>query len=164
MTFAAGATTTTPPVGFAPERARIFGSGISFQVMAGAMHFGPANLFDTPLFETDPNDIFQIAGGNVRIGEISKKVAGVADYGRRLYFSGGPVFTVGAGSENSDPLWIARFNNGIDNTQLRVNVSDDITVPGSQDFLNVGETNNSNPPVWQSFFLSRWSGYLSRPA
>ena len=84
---------------------------------------------------TSPNTALQVAFGNVRIGEITPAggTSGSGE-GRRLYFSGGPSF-VSRDSENSDPLWIARFNDINDTTRLRINVGDN---PDPDDGLEIG--------------------------
>jgi hypothetical protein len=73
---------------------------------------------------TAPTDRLQIANGDIRLGEINPIGAGLLpDFGRRLIFSGGPG-TAAFNSDNSDPLWLARFNNAQDETELRLNLSD----------------------------------------
>lgn len=73
---------------------------------------------------TAPTDRLQIAFGDMRLGEINAIGVGVLpEFGRRLHFSGGPgtpAFT----SDNSDPIWLARFNQAQDETELRLNLSD----------------------------------------
>lgn len=62
--------------------------------------------------------------GDVRVGGISPINSGTyPGYGDRLYFSGsvaGPSFD----SDNSDPIWMARYNVASDQTELRLNLSD----------------------------------------
>lgn len=71
-----------------------------------------------------PTDRLQIANGNVRIGEINGVGTGVLpNFGRLLYFSGGPGTAV-FNSDNSDPIWMARYNFAQDETELRINLSD----------------------------------------
>lgn len=73
---------------------------------------------------TTPTDRLQIVNGNIRLGEINPTGFGVTPgFGRLLHFSGGPAGGV-FDSENSDPLWLARFNNAQDETELRLNLSD----------------------------------------
>lgn len=84
-----------------------------------------------------PASRLQIAGGDTRIGELSNGVA--AGYGRYLHFSGGG--NVGSGDgDNSDPLWVSRFNVASDRSELRVNTGDEIN---TGDAFVVGAHNGS---------------------
>jgi len=60
---------------------------------------------------------------DVRIGLVTKNEEGVAGYGNKLYLSGGPSWSVW-NSDNSDPLWLARYNVANDQTELRINIGD----------------------------------------
>jgi hypothetical protein len=73
---------------------------------------------------TSPNQKLQIANGNVRIGEINPVNTGtLPGFGRFLYFSGGPAGSTW-NSENSDSIWIARYNKSSDSSALQINVGD----------------------------------------
>ncbi len=72
----------------------------------------------------NPQDILQIVGGNARIGEVTDDDGSTAGYGDRLYFSGGDDWPPWD-SDNSDPLWIARFNVDDNESELRVGIGDD---------------------------------------
>jgi hypothetical protein len=73
---------------------------------------------------TAPNTKLHVANGDVRIGEINPLNTGTfPGYGRYLYFSGGPAGSTWD-SDNSDALWIARYNVASDRTELRVNIGD----------------------------------------
>lgn len=63
-------------------------------------------------------------GGDVQVGPVNP-VNSVAQpsFGSRLIFSGGGS-TLTGDSENSDPLWMARYNKASDQTELRLNLSD----------------------------------------
>ncbi|MDL2222955.1 hypothetical protein LJB98_02540 [Bacteroidales bacterium OttesenSCG-928-M11] len=52
--------------------------------------------------------------GSVQLGS---QAAGDGSYGKKLYF--------GDPNENSDPVWIARYNAGYDTSELRINIGDD---------------------------------------
>jgi hypothetical protein len=94
---------------------------------------------------TAPNERLHVANGNVRIGEINPTNTGtIPGYGRFLYFSGGPSSSTWD-SDNSDPLWIARYNAGADATELRVNIGDNPN--HSIDAFVVGSTFGSWNPV-----------------
>ena len=66
--------------------------------------------------------------GDIRVGLVYPTNSGVLpSFGNRLHFAGGasgPTFN----SDNSDPLWMARYNAGSDLTELRVNLSDNCDV------------------------------------
>lgn len=71
-----------------------------------------------------PMNRLHVTNGDIRLGEVSPTGTGVTPgFGRFLHFSGGPAGGV-FDSENSDPIWLARFNNAQDETELRLNLSD----------------------------------------
>lgn len=70
-----------------------------------------------------------------RIGKLSDPNTGtLPGYGNKLYFSGGPAGSTWD-SDNSDPIWMARYNVATDQSELRVNVGDAL---GSSDRFVVG--------------------------
>jgi hypothetical protein len=74
---------------------------------------------------TYPFDRLHVAFGNTRIGEVNPPGTGTfPGFGRRLIFSGGPAPGAINDSENTDPIWFARYNRGSDSTELRLNISD----------------------------------------
>lgn len=75
-----------------------------------------------------------IFDGDQRIGAVTEDNGGVADYGNKLYFSGGDDWP-NWNSDNSDSLWIARYNSGSDNSELRFAIGDN---PGNGDKLVFG--------------------------
>jgi len=78
--------------------------------------------------------------GNMNVGGSNNNENG---YGSKLSFLGA--------SENSDPLWIARYNNGSNKSELRVNITDD---PGqAEDKFAVGVTGGDN--VWHPVLTVR---------
>ena len=78
--------------------------------------------------------------GNMNVGGSNNNENG---YGSKLSFLGA--------SENSDPLWIARYNNGSNKSELRVNITDD---PGqAEDNFAVGVTGGDN--VWRPILTVR---------
>lgn len=87
---------------------------------------------------TAPSLRLHIAG-DARVGSLrDNAVSEPADWGDACVFSGGPVVWGGSGwgSENSDPLWMARFNVAPNQTELRLVVGDD---PGQlEDKLVIG--------------------------
>lgn len=90
---------------------------------------------------TNPNDRLQVGYGNVRIGEVNPPNTGTFPaYGRFLYFSGGPAGGTWD-SDNSDLLWMARYNSASDNSELRVHIGDNAQ---SQDAFVVGLTQSGN--------------------
>jgi hypothetical protein len=68
--------------------------------------------------------------GDVRVGPLNPSGTGsLPGFGNRLYFSGGPAAAFD--SDNSDPLWIARYNVSNDESELRMNLSDNCDVQSS---------------------------------
>lgn len=81
-----------------------------------------------------PTDRLQV-NGNARIGIINPNNTGaLPSEGNRLYFSGG---NAGAtyNSENSDGIFLSRYNSASDQSQLRVNIGDNSQ---AQDALVLG--------------------------
>ena len=98
-----------------------------------------------------PTDRLQVAGGNVRIGEINPLNTGsFPGYGRYLYFSGGPAGSTWD-SENSDLLWLARYNAASDRTELRVNIGDNC----EDDAFVVGTSGSACAPAGERWDLFR---------
>jgi hypothetical protein len=87
------------------------------------------NTGNVGIGEVNPVDRLQISNGNTRIGELST-TAGSAGYGRSLFFSGGNAFG-GFDSDNSDPLYFARFNSAADVSQLHLIIGDNNAYGGS---------------------------------
>lgn len=85
--------------------------------------------------------------GNVRIGAVTDNNSQVAGYGDRLYFSGGGDWS-SWNSDNSDPLWLARYNAGNNRSELRVNIADD---NHSGDAFMVGNTFYSDKKYYPFF-------------
>ncbi len=79
--------------------------------------------------------------GHLRVGDIGNFALGSPGYGRALVFSGGPDLSGTWNNDNSDPLWIARYNVAQNQTELRINIGDD--PGGSDDRLVVGTTTGS---------------------
>ncbi len=72
----------------------------------------------------NPDERLQVAYGNFHLGEVNPVNTGTQPgFGRMILFSGGPS-DVNYNSENSDPLWMARYNLTTDQTELRLNLSD----------------------------------------
>ncbi|NQU54684.1 MAG: hypothetical protein HQ522_19350 [Bacteroidetes bacterium] len=72
----------------------------------------------------NPQDILNVAGGNIRIGKLADDDGSTPGYGDRLYFSGGDDWP-DWDSDNSDQLWMARFNAADNVSELRVGIGDD---------------------------------------
>jgi hypothetical protein len=68
-----------------------------------------------------PIDKLQVAFGDVRVGEITT-TSGPVGYGRRLFFSGGSSFQ--GNSDNTDAIFLARYNSGNDASELHLNLGD----------------------------------------
>jgi hypothetical protein len=81
--------------------------------------------------------------GTTGVMNVGGNNSNVNGYGSKLTFLGA--------SDNTDPLWIARYNNGSDNSELRVNITDN---PGqAEDKFAVGVTTNDN--VWHPVLTVR---------
>lgn len=80
--------------------------------------------------------------GHIRVGTVTTPTVTTSPgYGRAVVFSGGPRLSSGWNTDNSDPLWLARYNAGDNSTELRINIGDD---PGqSADRLVVGTTSGA---------------------
>jgi hypothetical protein len=100
---------------------------------------------------TSPINRLHVVGGDARIGEINPSNTGsFPGYGRFLYFSGGPAGNTW-NSDNSDPLWIARYNVASDQTELRVNIGDNC----SNDAFVVGTAGSACAPAGPRWDLFR---------
>ncbi len=87
--------------------------------------------------------------GDVRVGLVKtdSSDAGVPGYGNFLKFSGAPHTSYPSwDSDNSDPLWLARYNVGGDLTELRMNIGDNAW---SDDAFAVGFTHGGE---WHEVF------------
>jgi hypothetical protein len=99
----------------------------------------------------NPSDILHIAGGDARIGEINPLNTGsFPGYGRYLYFSGGPAGNTWD-SDNSDLLWIARYNVASDQTELRVNIGDNCQSEDAFVVGTIGSFCSPSGPRWDIF-------------
>lgn len=72
---------------------------------------------------------YQEIQNHLRIGEVLSS-ANSTGWGEALIFSGAPRPNLGLNSDNSDPLWLARFNSGNNASELRMVIGDD---PGASD-------------------------------
>jgi hypothetical protein len=88
--------------------------------------------------------------GNIRVGLLTDDDGGTPGYGDPLYFSGGDDWSnLGWGdfdSDNSDPLWMARYNLNYDYSELRVNIGDNTQ---AEDAFVVGYTNGTYYPLFK---------------
>jgi hypothetical protein len=121
----------------------VAGTITSTHLMDGAVTTGKLNLMEGKLGvgTDDPQGRFQVVGGDVRIGlrKYDADDAGTPGYGRKLFFSGGPHTAYpDFNSDNSDGLWLVRYNVARDETELRVNIGDNSS---STDALVIGYTN-----------------------
>ncbi|MDE1901832.1 MAG: tail fiber domain-containing protein, partial [Alphaproteobacteria bacterium] len=83
---------------------------------------------------TAPTQALEV-NGNINVGSDSSNTATeTATYGNYLYFLGA--------SNNTDPLWIARYNASPDYTELRVNIGDNPGGPTDGDKFVVGATSS----------------------
>ncbi len=97
-----------------------------------------------------PTDRLQV-NGNVRIGMINPSNTGsYPNYGNRLYFSGGPAGGTG-NSEATDVMWMARYNEVHDRSQIRINIGDNNS---GDDALRVGKILSGQTTFTTDFILS----------
>jgi hypothetical protein len=92
---------------------------------------------------------------HTRIGELTSTITG-AGYGRRLYLSGGGSVDGTYDSDNSDPLWFARYNVATDESELRVNIGDN---GAATDGFVIGYTDTLG--VWHELFRMNADGSTS---
>ncbi|MEK2644339.1 tail fiber domain-containing protein [Bdellovibrio sp. BCCA] len=77
-------------------------------------------------------------GGNIKLGPVNPANTGtLPGYGNYLYFHGGPAPAT-SDSDVTDPIWMARYNIAADQSELRVNFTDNNQ---AQDAFSVGYTN-----------------------
>ncbi|MFK7798017.1 MAG: tail fiber domain-containing protein [Aureispira sp.] len=122
----------------------------SASISARGAYFGGRVGIET-LSPTEPLHV----NGNARIGIVSPSGVGTVGYGNRIYFSGGGG-PAGRDSENSDPLWMARFNIVNDQTELRMTIGDNSQVG---DAFVIGFTN----ATWNPRFRFQMTGDAFRP-
>ena len=115
---------------FTPNTLDIVGAGttgtnrqVKIWAEGGATFTGPVNA---PVFNGSGAGLTGVArlltGGHLMLADGTP--TGSSGYGSALILSGAP------GGDNSDPLWISRFNVAQNQSQLRVSIGDD---PGSAD-------------------------------
>lgn len=102
-----------------------------------------------------------IHDGDFRIGRINdRQFTGTSSpsWGNKLYFSGA-LGTNSWNSENSDPLWMARYNHDNNNTFLRVSLGDDYGDGNvSNDGFQIGTTTLEG--VYNPWFTFKTDGYF----
>ena len=93
--------------------------------------------------------------GDSRVGPINDADDETPSYGNTLYFSGGGDWQA-YDSENSDPLWISRYNIAENESELRVNIGDD---PEAVDKFVVGMTYYGDSQ-WKPKFTVKMDGSI----
>ncbi len=82
----------------------------------------------------NPTEKLQVAG-DIRAGKVNPSNTGTfPNYGNIIYFSGGPA-PASYDSDNSDPLFMGRYNKASDQSDLRINITDNIQY---EDALSIG--------------------------
>jgi len=118
------------------------GEEIGFRVVGGLWALEKSKLFpqdtgwNVGIGTKDPKERLHIVGGDLRIGASIPGGSTDTGYGRRLYFSGGPF--QGYFGDNSDALWIARYDAGNDVSELRVYLGDNAAQPSLAEKFVVG--------------------------
>jgi hypothetical protein len=90
----------------------------------------------------------QTADGHFRVGARRDEAVSGAGYGKALIFSGAPDVSTSWNNDNSDPLWLARYNTAANQTELRMNIGDDPNV-GDDRFV-IGTTSGAGAEFNQS--------------
>lgn len=94
----------------------------------------------------------------VRLGHLwTSADVGGAEYGSKLYFSGAKSVDGTWNGDNSDPLWIARYNVDNDETEMRVNIGDNNQ---AGDAFVVGYT-AAGTGVWTPIFRVQMDGTIT---
>jgi hypothetical protein len=86
--------------------------------------------------------------GDLRLGQVVNTAPGLPGYGKGLNFSGAPDVSATWDSDNSDPLWIGRYNVADNQSELRINIGDDPGGTGGRDALVIGTTRGSWTPLF----------------
>lgn len=147
---------------------------ITFHAQGGSTFLGPvsANSFDGAHFgdgsglsgvaKLGANTFtgYQEVQNHLRIGELASS-GNAAGWGEALIFSGAPPITAG-NADNSDPLWLARYNTAANASELRMVIGDD---PGSGADAFVigtmqGSGNFSQTATWSPFAAFTARGLL----
>jgi hypothetical protein len=92
-----------------------------------------------PQVKLEVNGDISVGSPNFDTNDINTKSN---SYGNRLYFRGT--------NENSDPVWIARYNRQSDRTSLRINLGDE----SSDDLLEIGYTDYGDQKFKRVFYVS----------
>ncbi len=92
--------------------------------------------------------------GDIRVGLLNNTNNNNAAYGNRIHFSGGGDWGKWD-SDNSDPLWMARFNAAENRSELRVNLGDDSSY---EDKFVVGYTQGNH---WRSALTVGANGHVA---
>ncbi len=102
---------------------------------------------------TTPVNKLQVAG-DVRVGLINPSgfTNGGNNYGNLLYFSGGPGFGGGIDSDNNDLLFIARYNNSSNASELRIGIGNDQNASSGTDKLSIGSYTGTNINSFEGLF------------
>ncbi len=84
--------------------------------------------------------------GDIAVGLDNEITSG---YGNKLNFLGA--------ANNTDVLWLARYNNGVNNSELRVNIGDDYG--SAVDKFHIGVT-SWDGGIWKSVFVAQADGNI----
>lgn len=109
--------------------------GVQVNMSTGNVTIGAGTSTPTSLLEVN---------GNIGVGMNAGSDTG---YGTRLYFAGA--------DPNSDPLWVSRYNNGINYSELRVNIGDDY---GQHEDMFVVGTHHWEGSSWMPHLAVQASG------
>lgn len=151
------------------RKVKIFAEGgLTVGGPVSATSFSGSHLGDgsglTGVAKLDANTFtgYQEVQNDLRVGN-ANLAAGSGGWGNALVFSGARAFAGGAfGGDNSDPLWMARFNTAANSSELRTVIGDD---PGSADDRFVigtmqGSGNYSQSATWAPYFAFKANGVM----
>jgi hypothetical protein len=121
---------------------------------SGAINLAPLTAMTIGPWDA-PVAYFRSSDGKVGIGtsapaerlEVSGNVSVGSSASTAEVGFGAKLNLLGA-SENTDVLWLSRYNNGYNNAELRVNIGDD---NGGDDAFNVGNIYHADSQ-WKTFF------------
>lgn len=140
------------------EGGTVFTGPVSATTFSGAFSGDGAGLTGVPKLGLDNTYTgYQEIQNNLRIG-VGTTVGATAGWGRALLFSG---VSTSFSADNTDPLGLARFNTGLDASELRVVIGDN---PGSAvDQFVIGTMSGtpfSSAGTWAPQFAFKASGAL----
>jgi hypothetical protein len=105
------------------------------------------------------------ATNNLYVGDTQEGDTGIGigNYGALVYFSGAPDVAAAANNENTDIIWMGRYNVASDNSELRIGIGDNVTAVNNDRFVVGGSsfaTGSGPTGSWYSKFVVTSNGYV----